>query len=173
MSFFFFSSVIFYHFCTTIREGKIHSTTHKRRWPCLESTAKESQSGNLMLVILILSSWPHHLRWHLLQTVVHLFWFANAVAVDPSGHCPHDERPEAVNSIIQEWVVTVGARVLSGGRTWRGSCWMNFLCSVFGKEPFRLGLWSVSPASGNCKFLRSGSSSTIYAGSLWYTAAIG
>ncbi|KAI8564628.1 hypothetical protein RHMOL_Rhmol03G0195500 [Rhododendron molle] len=34
-----------------------------------------------------------------------------------AGHCPHDEQPEAVNSIIQEWVVTVGARVLSGGRT--------------------------------------------------------
>lgn len=43
--------------------------------------------------------------------------------------------------------------------------WMNFLLPVLGKEPFRLGLWSVSPASGNCKFL-SGSSSTIYVGSL-------
>ncbi|KAE9464981.1 hypothetical protein C3L33_03111, partial [Rhododendron williamsianum] len=39
------------------------------------------------------------------------------LSINPSGHCPHDERPEAVNSIIQEWVVTVGARVLSGGRT--------------------------------------------------------
>ncbi|CAL5367006.1 unnamed protein product [Camellia sinensis] len=33
-----------------------------------------------------------------------------------AGHCPHDERPEVVNSIIQEWVVTVGAKILSGNR---------------------------------------------------------
>jgi len=34
-----------------------------------------------------------------------------------AGHCPHDERPKEVNSIIQEWVVTVGGRILSCDRT--------------------------------------------------------
>ncbi|XP_059666983.1 uncharacterized protein LOC132312581 isoform X2 [Cornus florida] len=29
-----------------------------------------------------------------------------------AGHCPHDERPEEVNSIIQEWVVTVEKKIL-------------------------------------------------------------
>ncbi|CAL5323032.1 unnamed protein product [Camellia sinensis] len=33
-----------------------------------------------------------------------------------AGHCPHDERPEVVNSIIQEWVVTVGTKILCGDR---------------------------------------------------------
>ncbi|GFZ15220.1 DNA photolyase [Actinidia rufa] len=28
-----------------------------------------------------------------------------------AGHCPHDELPEEVNSIIQEWVVTVGGKI--------------------------------------------------------------
>ncbi|KAJ8560389.1 hypothetical protein K7X08_004447 [Anisodus acutangulus] len=30
-----------------------------------------------------------------------------------AGHCPHDEKPEEVNSIIQEWVVTVESEVLT------------------------------------------------------------
>lgn len=33
-----------------------------------------------------------------------------------AGHCPHDEQPEVVNSIIQEWVVTVGTKILCGDR---------------------------------------------------------
>ncbi|XP_052197181.1 uncharacterized protein LOC127804359 [Diospyros lotus] len=33
-----------------------------------------------------------------------------------AGHCPHDELPEEVNSIIQEWVVSVGGKILSADR---------------------------------------------------------
>lgn len=32
-----------------------------------------------------------------------------------SGHCPHDEKPEEVNSIIQEWVATVEGEALTVG----------------------------------------------------------
>lgn len=35
-------------------------------------------------------------------------WFPDAYLFSYiSGHCPHDEQPENVNSIIQEWVVTI------------------------------------------------------------------
>ncbi|XP_060216606.1 uncharacterized protein LOC132644073 isoform X1 [Lycium barbarum] len=30
-----------------------------------------------------------------------------------AGHCPHDEKPEEVNSIIQEWVVTLESELLT------------------------------------------------------------
>lgn len=30
-----------------------------------------------------------------------------------AGHCPHDEKPEEVNSIIQEWVVTLESALLT------------------------------------------------------------
>ncbi|KAJ6374768.1 hypothetical protein OIU78_030284 [Salix suchowensis] len=30
-----------------------------------------------------------------------------------SGHCPHDEKPEEVNSIICQWILTIESRVLS------------------------------------------------------------
>ncbi|XP_047254883.1 uncharacterized protein LOC107847439 isoform X2 [Capsicum annuum] len=30
-----------------------------------------------------------------------------------AGHCPHDEKPEEINSIIQEWVVTLESEVLT------------------------------------------------------------
>ncbi|KAA8539813.1 hypothetical protein F0562_026505 [Nyssa sinensis] len=33
-----------------------------------------------------------------------------------AGHCPHDEQPEEVNSIIQEWVVTMESKILSVDR---------------------------------------------------------
>ncbi|XP_057482118.1 uncharacterized protein LOC130769025 isoform X2 [Actinidia eriantha] len=33
-----------------------------------------------------------------------------------AGHCPHDELPEEVNSIIQEWVFTERGKILSGDR---------------------------------------------------------
>lgn len=28
-----------------------------------------------------------------------------------AGHCPHDEKPEEVNSIISEWIVTIESKV--------------------------------------------------------------
>lgn len=30
-----------------------------------------------------------------------------------AGHCPHDEKPEEVNSIISQWILTIESRVLS------------------------------------------------------------
>ncbi|KAJ4828411.1 hypothetical protein Tsubulata_022863 [Turnera subulata] len=31
-----------------------------------------------------------------------------------AGHCPHDEQPEVVNSLICEWLVTVESKVMAG-----------------------------------------------------------
>ncbi|XP_015878340.3 uncharacterized protein LOC107414695 [Ziziphus jujuba] len=41
----------------------------------------------------------------------HCAWFI--VKELDAGHCPHDELPEEVNSIIREWIVTVESRILA------------------------------------------------------------
>lgn len=56
-----------------------------------------------MLVIVLLYS----------QTLFPFFltFFSLQISGCITGHCPHDEKPEEVNSIICEWIMTIGSKV--------------------------------------------------------------
>lgn len=39
------------------------------------------------------------------------FFLSPHISLCITGHCPHDEKPEEVNSIISEWIVTIESKV--------------------------------------------------------------
>lgn len=40
--------------------------------------------------------------------------FVFLMLFESAGHCPHDELPEEVNSIIRQWIFSIESRILTG-----------------------------------------------------------
>ncbi|KAJ0749993.1 putative alpha/Beta hydrolase [Helianthus annuus] len=55
-------------------------------------------------------------------TVVKKHFREIAIKELDAGHCPHDELPEKVNSIIREWVINIESEPETNSQRWKPNC---------------------------------------------------
>lgn len=59
------------------------------------------------IIILLFLKKKHIMRPDLMKVFV-------SHVIESAGHCPHDEIPREVNSIIREWILTQESRIVAG-----------------------------------------------------------